>query len=417
MRVTVLTQYYPPEMGAPQARLSELGERLIESHWQVECLTALPNYPTGRVFPGYDPSKPVVEKVGRIRTVRVPLYPANQGFIRRIQCYLSFAFSAIRFGPKLCQQPDLLFVESPPLFIGIAARRLSRIWRCPFVLNVSDLWPESAIRMGIVKPGLLTTFAEKLELSLYRHAAGVTGQSAEIIKSIRERSCHTPIEVITNGVEPSRFGKERADEGARSALGAEAGPVFIYAGLLGLAQGLDQILDLAKSLREDMPGRIVLVGEGPVRDHLAGRIRAERIIRVKLLPAVDRQRIPALLGAADAAIISLGMKLPGAVPSKIYEAMASSLPVLLIAHGEAADRVRDAQCGFVVTPGDLTQLRSAFERLASDEPLRQRLGAQGRKAAETTYNRCHIATRLEAFFRQCLRARIRSSGGLNLAVP
>src|ERR1041385_9205020 len=107
-------------MGAPQARLSELGEQLIDLGWDVECLTALPNYPTGRIFPGYA-GKPVVESVGRITTARVPLTPAKEGFIRRLGCYFSFIGSASRFGPKLCSRPDLLFVESPPLFIGIAA--------------------------------------------------------------------------------------------------------------------------------------------------------------------------------------------------------------------------------------------------------------------------------------------------------
>jgi colanic acid biosynthesis glycosyl transferase WcaI len=162
MNLLILSQYFPPEMGAPQARLSELGERLIDLGWQVECLTALPNYPTGRVFPWYQSSKPVVEMVGHIRTVRVPLTPAQSGFVRRLRCYFSFAWSAVRFGPKLCQKPDLLFVESPPLFIGFAARRLARTWRCPYVFNVSDLWPDSAVRMGVVKPGLAVTLAKSL---------------------------------------------------------------------------------------------------------------------------------------------------------------------------------------------------------------------------------------------------------------
>src|SRR6267378_1635542 len=101
-RLCILTQYFPPEMGAPQARLSELGERLIDLGWQVEALTALPNYPTGKVFDSYDLRKPTVEQVGRIRTVRVPLYTAKTGFTKRLRSYLSFAVSASRFGPRLC---------------------------------------------------------------------------------------------------------------------------------------------------------------------------------------------------------------------------------------------------------------------------------------------------------------------------
>ena len=401
-RLCILTQYFPPEMGAPQVRLSELGERLIDLGWEVEVLTALPNYPTGQVFSQYDRRQARVESIGKIRTVRVPLYTAKSGFFKRLRCYFSFVRSAKRYGPKLCQRPDLLFVESPPLFIGYAARYLARRWGCPYVLNVSDLWPESAIRMGVVKPGIATRMLERLELQLYRKAAGVTGQSSEIITSVRQRSNGTPTQVITNGVAPERFGPQHADPESRELLGPEPGPIFIYAGLLGLAQGLDQILDLAKSLPKEVPGRFVLVGEGPVREQLQRRVQEESIGRVKIIPAQPRERIPAILATADVAVISLGMSIPGAVPSKIYEAMASSLPILLIADGESVRRVQDAGCGLTVVPNDVEGLRECFKRLACEEVLRDELGKHGRHAAETNYNRDQIAQHLDQFLRGLL---------------
>jgi glycosyltransferase involved in cell wall biosynthesis len=389
-------------MGAPQARLSELGERLVDLGWQVEVLTALPNYPTGRVFEAYDRRRPVVEQVGRLRTVRVPLFTAQRGFLNRIRCYLSFVQSANRHGPRLCGRPDLLFVESPPLFIGYAARHLSRRWQCPFVFNVSDLWPESAVRMGIVKPGIATWLAERLELKLYRQAAGITGQSSEIIASIARRAGAVRTAVITNGVDPTRFGPAFADDTSRKLIGDEPGPVFVYVGLLGHAQGLDQILDLAAQMPDTQPGRFVLAGDGPERERLAGRIARESIRRVRLLPAQPRDRVAPLLAACDVAVVTLGMAIPGAVPSKIYEAMASALPILLIADGEAARRVTDAECGLTVVPRDLSGARHAFERLSASAELRRRLGAAGRRAAETTYNRDEIAVRLDAFCRRVL---------------
>lgn len=398
----IVTQYFPPEMGAPQARLSELGERLLDCGWEVETLTALPNYPTGHVFAGYRSFRTRVERVGRIRTVRVPIWPSKSGFLKRIGMYLSFVASAICNGPRLCRRPDLLFVESPPLFIGYAARYLSKRWRCPYVLNVSDLWPESAIRMGVVRPGVATRFAERLELSMYRNAIGVTGQSEEIIESVCRRSPDTPTRIITNGVDTRLFSRDRADETARSLLGAEPGPIFIYAGLFGLAQGLDQVLDIAASMPDSVPGRFVLIGEGPERDHLLHRVHRESIPRVRILPAQARDRIPALLAAADVAVITLKMSIPGAVPSKIYEAMASSLPILLIANGEASSRVEVARCGIAVPPGDLKRAGETCQQLATDEILRRRLGEAGRQAAETLYDRVQVAKRLDEFLRSLL---------------
>ncbi len=390
-------------MGAPQVRLSELGERLIDLGWEVEALTALPNYPAGRIFPGYPRLRPAVETVGRIRTVRVPLIPSQKGFLKRLACYFSFVASAAWHGPRLAARPDVLLVESPPLFLGFAAWRLARRWQCPYVLNVSDLWPQSAIEMGVVKPGLATRLAERLELALYEKAAGVTGQSEEIVRFVSRRAPGTPVEVVTNGVDPARFGPAMADSAALDQVGPEPGPVFLYAGLLGLAQGLDQILDVAASLPPEVPGRCVLVGDGPVREALQARIDREKITRVRLLPPQPRDRIPALLAASDVAVATLGLHLQGAVPSKIYEAMASARPIFLIAKGEAVDRVERAGCGISVLPGDLDGARNAWIRLATDADLRARLGAAGRRAAETTYDRARIAERLDGFLKSCLQ--------------
>lgn len=398
-RLCILTQYFPPEMGAPQARLSELGERLLDLGWDVEVLTALPNYPVGRIFDDYHPRRPLMEQVGRIATARVPLFAANNGFVKRLRCYFSFVASVCWHGPRLCQRPDLLFVESPPLFIGYAARYLSRHWKCPYVFNVSDLWPEAAIGIGVVKPGVVTRLAERLELSIYRHAAGVTGQSSGIIQSIRRRVPTARTEIITNGVDPSRFGKQEATAAARELLGPEPGPVFIFAGVFGLFQGLDRVLDLALSLPANTPGRIVLVGEGPIRTHLVGRVCRESIARIRVLPPQPRDQIPALLAAADVALISLGISILGAVPSKIYEAMASSLPILLIADGEPAHRVQEAGCGLTVSRDDMAGIKRAFRELATNETLRDELGSAGRSAAQTVYNRSQIAKRLDEFLR------------------
>ncbi len=167
-------------------------------------------------------------------------------------------------------------------------------------------------------------------------------------------------------------------------------------------RGSDQILDAARDLPANVPGRFVLVGEGTERERLAHRIATEKLTRVKLLPAQPRERIPALLAGADVALITLGMSIPGAVPSKIYEAMASALPILLVADGEPARRVIDAKCGLTADPGQSAKLLALVTRLGADAELRRSLGAAGRKAAETVYDRSRIAARLDTF----LRARI-----------
>lgn len=389
-------------MGAPQARLSELGEKLIDLGWEVETLTALPNYPTGKIFKKYSFWRTCTETIGRIRTARVPLYPAKRGFVRRLISYFSFAASASLNGKRLLPRPDVMLVESPPLFIGYAARFLAWRWKCPYVFNVSDLYPETAVRMGMLKNGTALRMAEHLEKTLYEHAVGITGQSDEIVEGVRKHVPNKPTAVITNGVDLSRFGKDKANDFSRDLLGHEPGPIFVYAGLMGLAQGLDQLIDLALSLPDDVPGRLVLVGEGPAREKLRERLNANPTSRVRILDPLPYDQIPALLAASDVAVISLGMSIPGAVPSKIYEAMASGLPILLLAEGEPARRVEAAACGITVKPGNLEEALEAYRKLATDTELRQRLGESGRETAIAVYDRRIIAGRLDEFIRSCV---------------
>ncbi len=407
-RLCLLTQYFPPEMGAPQVRLSELGARLATSGWDVEVLSALPNYPRGKVFPGYRRWSVDIGESNGMRVVRVPLLPSNHGTAGRLLTYFSFVVTASLLGPMRCQAPDLLFAESPPLTVALATRWLAWRWRCPYVFNVSDLWPASAVHMGVLEPGAIVDAAEKLERSTYRRAAGVTGQSEEIVAAVTAVAPEVPSEVITNGVDPNRFGPGLVDDAARAVLDADGKFCFVYAGLLGLAQGLDQVLDTAASLPPTSNAVFRIVGTGPVRDQLAARIETEGIDRVKLLGELPRDRIPAVLGAADAAIITLGLNLPGAVPSKIYEAMASQLPILLVAEGEAARRVDAAGCGVVVSPNDPDALREAILRLEGDPTQRHRMGEAGRRAAETTYDRNRIADTLDRFLRDRIKPDERS---------
>lgn len=393
-RLLLLTQYFPPEIGAAQTRLFELGQELSGLGWEVEVLTALPNYPTGRIFEGYDPRNPVKETLGRLSVVRVPLRAAQSGFVQRLMCYFSFVRSVVRWGPALCAKPDILFVESPPLFLGHAGIRLTRHWGVPMIFNVSDLWPESAKYMGVVNNRLILAGAEALELSYYRQAALVTGTSNEIVESVRRRCPSTDAEVITNGVDVDRFGPQFADDEARSLLGAQDRVTFTYAGVMGMAQGLDVVLDVAAAVRDLSHVQFVLIGDGADRESLQRRIEVENLHNVRLLRALPKERIPALLAASQVAFHVLKFAIPGAVPSKIYEAMASRLPILFAGGGEGARRVLDARAGLVVPYEDVRGLEEAVRKLASTPELRQELGRAGRCAAERLYNRKEIARRL-----------------------
>jgi glycosyltransferase involved in cell wall biosynthesis len=257
--------------------------------------------------------------------------------------------------------------------------------------------------MRVVKNRLLLYLAERLELSYYRRAALVTGTADEIVSSVRQRS-PTPAEVITNGVDIERFGPQYADDAARSLMRTDGRVTFVYAGVMGVAQGLDRILDVSTRVRDLSQVQFVLIGEGAERESLRRRVEVERLHNVQVLGPQPKERIPALLAAADGVFNVLKFSIPGAVPSKIYEAMATGLPILFGGEGEGARRILEANAGMVVPYGDIAALEHGIRELATQPVLRQQFGKAGRLAAEKLYNRKEIARRLHELLLTALRA-------------
>jgi colanic acid biosynthesis glycosyl transferase WcaI len=386
MRVGILTQYYPPEIGAPQARLSALAARLTERGHEVVVLSAMPNYPRGRIYPGFG-GLLVREESGGIVVLRAWIWPTlNTALIPRTASYLSFAVSSVFVGGAKLPRLDVLITESPPLLLGISGFLLSRFKRARWVFNVSDLWPESAVVLGALRSGPSISLAYRLEAFCYRHAWRVSCQSREIRASIARRFPEVDTLPFFNGVNTEQFNPHCRSNAVRQEIADGADCVAVYAGLHGLAQGLDQLLAAAERVAdEDL--RLVLIGDGPEKADLLEYARARNLRNVTFLPPQAKEAMPPLLASADVALVPLKRHIPGAVPSKLYEAMASSLPVVLLAEGEPAEIVRSTGSGIVVAPGDVDGLTDALRQLARSGDLRRRLGEAGRAAAVEQFDR------------------------------
>jgi glycosyltransferase involved in cell wall biosynthesis len=393
MRVTILTQYYPPEIGAPQARLSELASALVRRGHTVTVLTAMPSYPLGKIHAGYG-GFVRRERRGGVQIIRTPVFPTQRAdFLGRMANYFSFTCSAAVLGTFLLGPCDYLIVESPPLFLGLAGLWLSWRTRAAMVFNVSDLWPESPVRLGVLRAGSLGhRIATWIEGLCYRHANVVSGQTKTIVANIADRFPQCRTYHFSNGVNTRVFQPERRTAAARADLGAESSDacVALYAGLHGLAQGLDQVLDAAATLRSDPRLRLVLVGDGPAKEKLVQRTREQNLSNVRFLAPLPSDQVPPLVASADIVLVPLVTYIPGATPSKLYEAMASGRPVVLVASGEPAAFVREHNAGIVVAPGDGPGLVEALRTLGGDAALRQQLGANGRRAAERLFDKLDI---------------------------
>lgn len=402
LRIVILTHYFPPEVGAPQARLYELATRAAVAGHEITVVTGMPNYPTGVIPPKYRGRFRMVETVEGIRVIRTWVFATpNRGFVRRLMNHGSFAVSSLS-ATRMLGHVDVFFVESPPLFVGFAALALRRLKRAPYVFNVSDIWPQSAVELGALRNPVVIRAAEWLEMHLYRKAARISVVTPGMISRLARRGVpEGKLFLLTNGVDTTMYRPAPPDPDLAQRLGLDGRKVFLYAGTHGMAQGLDVVLTAARQT-PDPDVLYVLAGDGAEKDALVARARKENIANVRFLPNQPRDAMPGLLNLAYATIVPL-KKLDlfkSALPSKMFESMATAKPIVASVEGEAARLVESADAGVVVPPEDPSALSQEVQRLASDPALARRLGEQGRAYVSKHFDREAIARRFIELLRE-----------------
>lgn len=399
-RILFLTPYYLPEVGAPQTRISETAIRLVKRGHHVTVLTTLPNYPLGRVPPEYRHGARRRECLDGVSVVRVwSFISPNTGFFRRILSQLSFGCLGALLGARAIGRPDLIVVESPPLFDAIGGRFLAWLKGCPLVFTVADIWPEAAIQLGMLHNRLLIRLAEWLERSTYRRAAGIWTVTKGFRQALAQRGVpEEKILLVPNGVDADLF-QPMSQAQARAELGWDThGFVLLYAGTIGLAQGLTTLLDAAEQMRDDADIRFVLVGEGAAKEELMAEAQRRALTNVVFMQAQPHHRMPLVLSAADANLSPL-RKVPisrDMVQVKTYEAMACALPIILAVDGESRRLIeQEAGAGLYVEPENATALAQAVLRLRNDPALARQLGQRGQRFVREHFDRTQLTLALE----------------------
>jgi len=394
--VLILTQYYPPETGAPQNRLSSLARHLKQLGADVAVLTAMPNYPAMQVHEDYKGKWFCKEELDGIPVYRSWIYARKAtGIAVRLLNYFSFVFSSAVAGLFRMKKYDIIICESPPLFLGMSALLIKLFRRSKLVFNVSDLWPESAEKLNIVNNKMFLKAAYALEAWLYQRSALVSGQTQGIVKSIQSRFPKTKTFWLPNGIDSEKYNIEKADKIWRQVHGFNENDfIVLYAGILGHAQALEVILKAADRLRHEERIKFIIVGDGPQKDflhHLKAELKLQHVFFFPNQPAAN---MPAIIYASNAAIIPL-KNIPlfmGAIPSKIFENLAFSRPILLGVDGEARELfIEQGKCGLFFTPDDDTALANGTLQLSKDSQLCATLGANGKAYVYQHFNRANIA--------------------------
>lgn len=401
MRILYLSQYFLPEVGATQTRAYEMACGLVQAGHQVTMIVEVPNHPSGIIPPEYRGKLYERTNLDGIEVIRVWVKTSPvKNFRSRMAFYLSYMLMAILAGLWLARgRYDVLYATSPPLFVGGAALIISALRRLPFIFELRDLWPESAIALGELRNPRAIRWATWLEETCYRHAQRIVVTTQEMVDYLTQRGIPTDkITVIRNGANTDLFQFDPlARQEFREELGLADKFVVIYAGLLGIAQGLEASLEAAGQLASlNTSVHFLYIGDGPVKTELQQRSRELGLTNVTFLSAQPRETIPGYLSAADVALIPLTQKrLLGALPSKMFDAMACQRPILLSAEGEACQVLQQAQAGLIVPPEDPIALTEAVLWLQSHPEQNIQFGQNGRQAVLNHYSRqaqaCQLA--------------------------
>ncbi|HEY0704008.1 MAG TPA: glycosyltransferase family 4 protein [Candidatus Acidoferrales bacterium] len=385
MKLLILTQYFPPEIGAPQTRLFATAMELTRLGHQVEVVTSMPNYPQGVIPPEYRGSLYRREEQNGIVIHRVWAYPAMGGGFRRMLNYLSFATMSI-LGLIRSKKPDYVFIESPPLILSIPGFLFSRLWGAPSILNVADLTPQTEVALGLLKSPILKRIMFALEGWSYRHATWVNAVTCGIQDCLIEEKHLSPEKVLflPNGVDTFQYRPSPADTELKRNLGLEGKKVILYPGTIGHAHALDVVLRAAVLLEDRSDLHFLFVGGGSEKNRLA-RLSVELKLRnLTFVDPVSSSLLTQYFSIAYCGLASLrGISAyDSARPAKVFPIMASGKALIFVGQGEGAKLVERANAGVVVPPEDAELLAAAVRELLDHPERCHALGSNGREYVE-----------------------------------
>ena len=414
MKILYVSQYFPPEMGAPSARASELAYHWSLAGHQVSVLTGFPNHPTGVVPEEWRPRlRRLVynEKAGDVDVFRTWLWPLpNRKAHERMRNYASFCVSSALRGMTL-PRPDVVIGSSPQLLVALSAWWIAFSRQLPFVFEVRDLWPESLTAVGVgSEDSLLHHSLAAIARFLYERADRVVVVTPAFKDHLIQRWRVPPekIEIVENGVETDMFSPSPPEASAalRRELGADSKFLVCYVGTMGMAHGLDTLLDAAATLQREKPDVLfLLIGEGAEKQRIQSLAQSQSLTNVRILDQQPRDKIPAFISASDACLVLLKKTdiFKTVIPTKMLEFMSCARPVILGVDGQARQIIDEAGAGLVIEPENAVALAQAIKRLEQDPANGRALGQKGRKFILQRFSRASTAEKyidvLEALIR------------------
>ncbi|RLB12682.1 MAG: glycosyltransferase WbuB [Deltaproteobacteria bacterium] len=403
MNILYLSQYFPPEIGATQTRAYEMASNLVKSGHRVTVMTEIPNHPLGIIFEGYRSSLKSIEYMDGIEVIRSWVYtnPIKK-FYSRMLFYTSYMVTTVLNSLTLKNNYDLIFATSPPLFVGLAGLIISKIKKAPFVLEVRDLWPESAVVLGELNNPHLVKASSSIAELLYKRAEKIIAVTTGIYRYLLNKNyiSREKVHFIPNGANTDLYKPGKKDAQLLQTLGIDTSQFLVlYAGIHGLIHGLEAVIRAAHILK-DKRISFVFIGDGVKKKDIMRLAKSYLLKNVTFINSVPENLLPRYIQSCDAGIATTikSELCKGTLPVKMFSYMACAKPVILGVDGEARQVIEKAKAGIYAEPEDPEDMAKAILTLKDNPRLCREMGKNGRRYVEKHYSRERLAKKLE----QCL---------------
>lgn len=412
MRILFVHQHFAPETVGTSTRAVEITHHLASRGHDVVVVTGIPSHPSTMAAGGVARKLPRYENHHGVNVHRVWTFGsrARDTFWRRMAAYASFM---ILGGFKALTMPGKFdaVVAISPLPNGIAAYVTSFVRCIPFMFDVCDIWPDCAVAVGMLENRTLIRLAEWAEKRIYGHAKRIGVVTRGFTTNLVRKSVpREKIALLPDWVDPAVYDSATAPrEVVRRELHLAGKFVVSFLGNFGLLMGIEQILETARLLKNDPDVRFLFIGKGVEQGMMERRCAEWDLANVRIIPYQPRDRVPGLLAASDALIVTYrNTEITRiTVPSKIYEYMASARPIVAGVEGVIADILRDAQCGLISEQRNPAEMAKAIGELKNDAELRARMGAHGRDFAIGHFTFARVSADYEVAIAEAALAGVR----------
>lgn len=406
MKVLIYSQYYLPESPPGAHRLASLANSIRKSGHTVEVLTSWPNYPEFKIKNGYKQKFYDTEIINEICVHRSgTILLGGKGKISRLMVYLSFQFSSIINAIRKIEKPDVIFCLSPPITNAIGGIVLKKYFRARLIVNIADLWPESGVKLGLIKNKFLIRLLGSVEKKLYKEADGIACQTNGILRNIESRFPDKKLLWFKNGVDFEFYKRNTVS----AKLVANVRPnlnsfVVLYSGLIGHAQGLDVLVRAASIIDNEIDISYLIVGDGPLLQDMKNQVEKIGLKNFVFEGNQPKEMMPSYMSLANICLVPLKKTdlFLGAIPSKIFDCFAMRKTILLGVDGEARELFQNKyNCAHYYEPDNAADLADMILKSMLNISEIEQMGDRAYSVVENHFDRARINNEVIEFIDNC----------------